>query len=107
MFTAVLAGLLWIDPLFLPLVLVGPIVTGVVAARMDVVRPAAVAWFAAGLITLAIDWAVNDEDQVFHLVMAVWTAAVTLGVGAATVRTLRRRALRNGIPRIHRQAAGS
>ena len=106
-FTVLLAGLFWIDPLFLPLVLVGPIVTGVVAARHDAVRPAAMAWFAAGLITLVLDWAINDEDQAFHLVMAVWTAGVTLASGMATARTLRRRALRNGISGVHRQAAGS
>lgn len=109
--TAVLAALFWIDVLFVPLVLLGPIVTGVVAGPRGAARPAAAAWFAAGLLTLVIDWVVNNEDQIFHLAMAAWTAGVTLGVGAAVAsiraRTLRRRALRNGIPRVHRQTAGS
>ncbi|HEX6713132.1 MAG TPA: hypothetical protein VF066_07095 [Thermoleophilaceae bacterium] len=81
-----LTGLFWIDPLFLPLVLLGPVVTGIVASRHGVAREAAAAWFAAGLLALASDWAINDEDQLFHLVMACWTAGLALGVAAPLAR---------------------
>jgi hypothetical protein len=97
----VLAGLFWIDPLFVPLVLLGPIVTGIVASRRGVAREGAAAWFAAGLLALASDWIINNEDQLFHLVMALWTAGLTLGVAALHSRT---NAFRNRVPRVHRQA---
>ena len=110
-FAVVVSALFWIDPLFVPLVLLGPVATGIVAARHDAVRPAALAWFVAGLLALVSDWVINNEDQLFHLVMAFWTAGLTLAVGAASgrlyARTLRRRALRNGISGVHRQATGS
>lgn len=99
----VLSGLFWIDPLFLPLALLGPIVTGVVAHRRGVAREAAAAWFGAGLLALASDWAINNEDQVFHLVMALWTAGLTLVVAAVHSRA---DAFRNRVPRVHRQATG-
>jgi peptidoglycan/LPS O-acetylase OafA/YrhL len=98
-----ISALFWIDPLFVPLVLVGPIVTGVVASRRGIAREAAAAWFTAGLLALASDWAIYHEDQLFHLVVAVWTAGVTLGVAALHSRA---DALRNRIPRLHRQATG-
>ena len=98
----VLAALYWIDPLFLPLALLGPIVTGIVASRRGVVREGATVWFLAGLLALASDWAINNEDQLFHLVMACWTAGLTLGVAALHSRA---HALRNRISRVHRQTA--
>jgi hypothetical protein len=97
----VISGLFWIDALFVPLVLLGPIVTGIVAARRGIVRDAAAAWFVAGLLALASDWAINNEDQLFHLVMAFWTAGVTLAVAAVHSRA---DAFRNRVPRVHRQA---
>lgn len=105
----VLGGLFWVDPLFIPLALLGPIVTGAIAGPRGASRSAATAWLGAGLVALVSDWIINNEDQLFHLGLALWTAGVTLAVGAAAAyvhgRTLRRRALRNGISRVHRQAA--
>jgi peptidoglycan/LPS O-acetylase OafA/YrhL len=97
----VISALFWIDPLFVPLVLLGPIVTGFAAGRRGIAREAAAAWFAAGLLALLSDWAINNEDQLFHLVLALWTAGVTLAVAALHSRA---DALRNRIPRVHRQA---
>lgn len=93
-FAVVVAGLYWIDPLFIPLALLGPIVTGAVAGRRGTIGPAALVWFAAGVLGLASDWIVNQEDVGFHLVLAVWTAAVTLAVGSLTQFVARRRAVR-------------
>jgi peptidoglycan/LPS O-acetylase OafA/YrhL len=98
-----ISALFWIDPLFVPLVLIGPIVTGIVASRRGVAREAAAAWFLAGLLALASDWAINHEDQLFHLGIALWTGGVTLAVAALHSRA---DALRHRIPRLHRQAAG-
>lgn len=99
----VISGLFWIDALFIPLVLLGPILTGVLADRRGMRREAVLAWFAAGILALLSDWAINDEDQLFHLLMAVWTAGVTLG--AASLHS-RAHALRNRIPGLHRQTTG-
>ena len=99
----VISGLFWIDALFVPLVLLGPIFTGIVAARRGVVREAALAWFAAGLLALISDWAINNEDQTFHMVMAFWTAGVTLAAAAVHSRA---DAFRNRIPGVHRQTTG-
>src|SRR5690349_19711350 len=100
----ILSGLFWVDALFVPLVLLGPIVTGVVADRRGFVRPAAAAWFLAGLLALASDWAINKEDQLFHLLLAFWTAGLTLVAASVHCRA---DALRNRISRVHRQATGS
>ena len=97
----VISGLFWIDALFVPLVLLGPIVTGIVAARLGIVREAAAAWFVAGLLALASDWAINNEDRLFHVVLALWATGVTLAVAAVHSRA---DAFRNRVPRVHRQA---
>jgi hypothetical protein len=75
--TAVLLGqavglLGWIDALFVPLVLLGPVVTGaVVASRGTSYWWAAALWCSAGLNMAWTDWVVNREDVVFHLALAV------------------------------------
>ena len=90
-----LVGLLgWIDPLFIPLVVVGPLVTGAVAATRGL-RAAwpAVLWLSAGLNMLWTDWVVNQEDQLFHLGVAGFTALLALagwGVVALATRSRRR-----------------
>jgi hypothetical protein len=89
----VVGQLAWIDALFLPLVVVGPLVTGAVAASRGV-RAAwpAVLWASAGLAMLWSDWVVNQEDQVFHLVVAVVTALLALaGWGVVALATRSRR----------------
>ena len=86
--------LAWIDPLFIPLVVAGPLLTGAVAASRGL--PAlwpAVLWASAGLAMLWTDWVVNHEDQVFHLVVAVVTALLAIaGWGVVTLATRVRRA---------------
>lgn len=79
-----LAG--WIDPIFIPLVLVGPVITGAVAAaKRASYRWIAVVWCSAGLSMLWTDWALNNEDQLFHLGLAV-VMPLLAGVGWGATR---------------------
>jgi uncharacterized membrane-anchored protein len=75
--TAVLIGLIvsalfWIDPIFIPLALLGPIVIGAVAGRRRLpwLWPAA-AVVVAGLGAVISDWLINHEDVGFHLALTV------------------------------------
>lgn len=80
----VLAALAWVDPIYLLLITLGPIVAGVVAGARGVEpRLVAATWFLAGLLVLVTDLVVNGEDVAFHAVVAVFTAA--LGAAAAAV----------------------
>jgi hypothetical protein len=78
---AALAGLAigqlgWVDPIFVPLVLAGPLSVGALAAARGLaLRPVLVLWVVAGLTMLASDWLVNQEDVAFH---AVVTAVMAL-----------------------------
>jgi hypothetical protein len=89
-----LVGLLgWFDALFIPLVLVGPLAVGAVAASRGV-RAAwpALLWLSAGVNMLWTDWAVNREDVAFHAVLSVVMAGLALvGWGIVRVATRRRR----------------
>ena len=95
---AVVAGQLvgtlgWIDPLFIPLALLGPVFTGAVAAARGVryVWIAAL-WCSAGLNMAWTDWVVNREDVAFHLALSVVMPLLAgLGYGAVRLATLRRR----------------
>jgi hypothetical protein len=79
----VIAALAWIDPIFVPLVLLGPLVSGVVAGRRGVApRQMAAVWFLAGLLMLVSDLVINNEDVAFHAVVAVVTAALAAGATA-------------------------
>jgi hypothetical protein len=80
------AQLGWIDPLFIPLVLVGPLVSGAIAASRDV-RFAwiAVLWISTGVGMAWSDWVVNREDVAFHLALAV-IMPLLAGVGFGVVR---------------------
>lgn len=80
------AQLGWIDPLFLPLVLAGPLVTGAVAASQRV-RYAWIAllWCSAGIGMAWSDWVVNQEDVVFHLALGV-VMPLLAGIGYGVVR---------------------
>ena len=87
-----LVGLLgWVDPLFVPLVLVGPPAVGAVAASRGV-RAAwpALLWFSAGINMLWTDWLVNHEDVAFHAGLSVAMAGLALA-GWAIVRLATRR----------------
>jgi hypothetical protein len=87
-------GLLgWIDPIFIPLILAGPLITGAVAATRGL--PAAwpaVLWFSAGINMLWTDWVVNREDVAFHAVVSVLVTLLALaGWGVVRLATRRRR----------------
>ena len=82
-----LVGLLgWIDPLFIPLVLLGPTVTGAVAAaRRTTYVWVAVLWCSAGINMAWTDYVVNHEDLGFHLALSV-VMPLLAGVGYGVVR---------------------
>jgi hypothetical protein len=93
----VISQLAWIDVLFLPLVLLGPPLTGItmsLAGRPR--REPALVWFLAGLGMLVSDYFVNHEDVVFHAVVAVVTAGVAAGAHALTELVRRRGSARSG-----------
>ena len=75
--TAVLLGLVvtalfWIDPVFIPLAVLGPLVVGAVAgARGEQWLWIAVVWIVAGVGAVVSDFVINHEDVVFHLVLTV------------------------------------
>ena len=88
----VIGALAWIDPLFIPLVLVGPPVTGAIAGhRRIALRWVTLAWAVGGTSMLASDWIVYNEDRIFHTVLTV--LMVTLASAGWTIanRLTRRR----------------
>src|SRR3954447_269207 len=85
-----LVGLLgWIDPLFIPLVLLGPVITGAVAAaRRTAYKWVAVVWWSAGINMMWTDWVVNHQDVVFHLVLSLLMPLLAgLGFGVVRLRS--------------------
>ena len=75
-----IGALAWIDPLFIPLVLLGPLVSGLVAGIYGVdSRTVALVWFLGGMLMLVSDLVINHEDAAFHAALAVFTAAVAAG----------------------------
>jgi hypothetical protein len=72
------------DEWFFAIVLLGPIATGIlVGLRHGDTRLAATTWAACGLIWLVLDWAINQEDVIFHAVLTlVMAGLVALGAGA-------------------------
>ncbi|MGH8893492.1 MAG: hypothetical protein ACRDWY_09335 [Actinomycetes bacterium] len=83
-----LVGLLgWIDPLFFPLVFVGPLVAGGVCAGLGLRASwPALLWASAGVSMLWTDWVVNREDVIFHAVLAVVMALLAAaGWGVVTL----------------------
>jgi hypothetical protein len=88
-------GLLgWFDPLFIPLVLVGPPITGAIAASRQVrCTWIALVWCSAGLNMVWTDWVVNHEDQLFHLALSVLMPLLA-GIGWVAVRATRLRVTR-------------
>ena len=88
-----IAALAWIDPLFVPLVTLGPLVSGFAAGMAGVdARAAAIAWFLGGVGMLVSDLVINNEDVLFHAVVALFTAAVAAGAAALGGMLRRRRA---------------
>jgi hypothetical protein len=80
-------GLLgWIDPLFIPLVLLGPVISGAVVAARQIPYPwIAVLWCSAGLNMVWTDWVINREDVAFHLALSV-IMPVLAGLAYGVVR---------------------
>ncbi len=77
--------------LFFPIALFGPLLTGIALRYLN--RPwvwAAAPWVAAALFHLGWDWVVANEDQAFHLVLAI-LMAVLAALGAAIGRIAFRR----------------
>jgi hypothetical protein len=76
----VLTALFWIDPLFIPLALVGPPITGAIAAlRRMPLTWIATAWFVAGVGAIVSDYVVNREDVIFHIVLTGFVVGLAAG----------------------------
>ncbi len=88
-----LAQLAWIDALYIPLILAGPLVVGAVAATKGVALVLVLArWVGAGLNLTVLDWIINREDVAFHLVVTVVMALLAaLGYGVLRLATRRHR----------------
>jgi hypothetical protein len=91
--TAVISGLLFSpagDQAFFAIALLGPLATGLIATalRRDW-RPAAAAWALVGVVMLAYDWILNDEDKAFHVLLTVVMVVLVWG-GATLARAGRR-----------------
>jgi hypothetical protein len=73
---AAIGALAWIGPLFIPLVLLGPLVSGLVGGAYGVdSRTVALVWFLGGMLMLVSDLVIYNEDVAFHATLAVFTAA--------------------------------
>ncbi len=82
------------------IVLLGPVITGAIAARRRRPwTPVAAAWALSGVLMLVLDWILNGEDQLFHAVLAALMAALT-ALGAAIGRLGRHRTTVSGGPRV-------
>jgi hypothetical protein len=81
-----IGSLAWIDPVFIPLVLAGPLITGAICgARSVALRWVNTAWAIAGISMLVSDWIRNNEDQVFHAALtAIMVALASIGWVAGT-----------------------
>ena len=89
----VVSALFWIDPIFFPLALLGPVVTGALAGARGVeLRAVAAMWAVAGIGAVVSDFVVNREDVVFHLVLTVLMVALAVGAWWAAQALVRRRA---------------
>ncbi|HSS81634.1 MAG TPA: hypothetical protein VLK24_10600 [Gaiellaceae bacterium] len=74
---AAIGALAWLDPIFIPLVLLGPLVSGfVVGRRGGEWRYLALAWAIGGVSMLVSDWIVNNEDRAFHAAITVAMVAL-------------------------------
>lgn len=96
----VIGGLAWIDPLFVPLVLAGPLISGAVGGlRRLPLQYLTLTWLVAGLSMLISDWVANHEDKAFHaLLTAVMVGLASFGwvIGAQIERRRTRSAVSVG-----------
>ena len=82
----------WIDPLFIPLALLGPIVVGALGGWRGVeLRLVALMWAVAGIGAVVSDYVVNQEDVVFHLVLTVLMVGLAAGAWWIAQALARRR----------------
>lgn len=93
---AAIGGLAWIDPVFVPLVLIGPLVTGFAVGWIGgELRWIVAAWALGGLTMVVSDWIVAQEDVLFHVVLTVVMTALAAGswwIGRTLGRRRSRRA---------------
>lgn len=92
-----LVGLLgWIDPLFIPLVLLGPVITGsIAAARQTAYTWVALIWCSAGINMMWMDWVINQDDVLFHIALSVLMPLLAgLGFGATKLASRSRTSAR-------------
>lgn len=86
-------GLLgYVEQIFIPLVLAGPLVVGALAAvrRLPLVV-VVVLWLSAGFNMTVMDWVLYREDVAFHLVLgAVMAALAAAGYGLVSLLARRR-----------------
>jgi hypothetical protein len=93
----VVSALFWIDPLFIPLALLGPIVVGALGGwRWVELRFVALIWVVAGIGAVVSDYVVNREDAVFHFVLT----ALMLALAAAAWWIARALARRRAAPAV-------
>ena len=91
----VITILLWFDPLFIPLALLGPFVVGSVAAWAGLSwRWPAVVVVVAGLGALISDYVVNQEDVAFHLGLTIVMLVLALVAWRLVARRRRGRLAR-------------
>ena len=78
------------DEWYFAIVLFGPVLHGAAVAmlRSDL-RLAAISWAASGIFWLVLDYAVNQEDVLFHLVLSFVMAGLVY-LGGALARVARR-----------------
>ena len=80
----------YFDELFFTICLAGPPITGAIAASLGISRgPVAALWVGFGLSMLILDWVVNQEDRVFHVVLTVVMTLLAMA-GYGVVRLLGR-----------------
>ena len=88
-----ISALFWIDPLFIPLVLLGPPITGVLAGmRRLPLSWIALVWLVAGLGAVISDWLINRSDVVFHAVLTVFVVGLAAGAWTLAVKFRRNEA---------------
>ena len=82
------------DEWYFAIVVLGPLLHGaVVALRRADVPLAALTWAACGLFWLVLDYAINQEDALFHLVLSFVMAGLVYA-GALLARVTRRLGVR-------------
>jgi hypothetical protein len=80
-----------IDAVLFPIVIFGPLLTGLVMElRGWPWKLGAAAWATMGVISLVYDWILYNEDEAFHVALTIWMAAV-VALGAMVGRLIRRR----------------